>query len=97
MEFPNGRKATYEILEGEEVVRDDRCAAYTQEISTETWEPDHKEVYRFRWGQRANSADCAEKGERVGPGSYSARGIFDGVYYENGSVKTRRKDFVIGD
>src|SRR5688500_3593815 len=39
VEFPNGRKATYEILEGEEVVRDDRCQAYTQEISSERWEP----------------------------------------------------------
>jgi hypothetical protein len=93
--FPNGRKATYEILQGTRVVRDDSCMAYTDAIEEQEWAAGHREVYRFRWGQRRTPKECVERGERAGPGSYDARGLFDGA--EEGTFRTKRVPFIIGD
>ncbi|HYI45450.1 MAG TPA: BsuPI-related putative proteinase inhibitor [Actinomycetota bacterium] len=93
--FPNGRKATFEILNDEGVVRDDSCQAYTQAIEEQEWAADHREVYRFRWGQRRTPENCEGRGVRAGPGSYSARALFDGA--RSGTVKTKRVPFIIGD
>jgi hypothetical protein len=93
--FPNGRKATFEILDGDAVVKDDRCRAYTDAIIEEEWEAGHREVYRFRWGQRKTADGCDGRGERAGPGSYDARGLFDGA--REGTFRTKRHAFIIGD
>ena len=99
MGFPSSRGGTVRVFKnGALRWEHGYCRAYTQEFAYATWEPGHRETYRYKWKQHFNSRDqngnldCEGARAPAKPGTYSARGIFFGT---DPDTRTARVEFKI--
>ena len=85
MGFPSGRGGTVRVFkQGNPVWEHGYCRAYTAHFEFATWEPGHREAYRFRWRHWMNAQDgsglnCDGKRYRASSGRYEVVGEFFGT------------------
>lgn len=97
MGFPSGRGGTVRVFKGGHAVWEHGyCRAYTAHFEYATWEPGHRDVYRFKWRQWMNAQDesgrlsCDGKRYRASSGRYEVVGEFFGT---EPNAKTKRGSF----
>ena len=94
MVWSDGQSHDFYVFDGKDQIwADGACRGYTQAVVTETWEREHREVYRSSWRRYKNQegGDCEPGGPRAGAGNYQLQGHFLG----DGEPRTRKLDFRI--